>query len=90
MADPENVSGHNAVRMGFRWKDASGAIVQDFSMRTDLPWPLFPGESVELAAVVQAPPAPGRYTLEFDFVQELVAWFGERTGNRGSVMVEVQ
>lgn len=89
MADIENVSGREAVRLGFRWKDSSGRIVQDFAKRSDLPWPLFPGKGVELATVVHAPATPGRYTLEFDLVQELVTWFGDHTGNRGSVVVEV-
>ena len=50
-------------------------VVQD-DARASLLFDLTPGQEVELPLTVTAPREPGRYTLEIDMVQELVAWFG--------------
>ncbi|MCP2255501.1 hypothetical protein LY13_004277 [Prauserella aidingensis] len=50
-----------------------------------------PGERVGLTMSVRAPDAPGRYELELDMMQELVAWwsqFGSPTVRRPVVVTE--
>ncbi len=50
-------------------------VVQD-DARASLLFDLSPGQEMELPITVTAPREPGRYILELDMVQELVAWFG--------------
>jgi hypothetical protein len=38
---------------------------------------------------IQAPDEPGRYILFIDFVQEWVAWFGDRGGERLQLTMDV-
>jgi hypothetical protein len=45
--------------------------------RTSLEQDLDPGESAIVPLVIEAPGQPGRYILEFDMVEEEVAWFGD-------------
>ncbi len=69
-------SGAQAVRLGYRWIDSSGASSE--GQRTDLPRNLAPGEMVTLPAVtVRAPDIPGYYTLELDMVEGISNWFAE-------------
>ena len=89
-ADPSG-SGVRAVRLGYRWrKGAAGPVVVDTADRADLPRPLAPGESASLTIDVIAPAEPGSYTLEFDLVQENVAWFGARGAKTSPVAVKVK
>lgn len=66
-----------AVRLGHRWIGPGGTEVEG-PARTDLPWPLRPGESILLPIVVTAPELPGEYRLQLDLVHEMVSWFGSR------------
>jgi hypothetical protein len=91
MGDPATVTGSNAVRLAYRWRgDRREPLEPGFGRRSDLPWPLLPGRTVELSVRVVAPAAPGHYAIEFDLVQENVVWFGEQTGSRPVATVEVR
>jgi hypothetical protein len=90
MADPVAHSARGAVRLGYRWLDAQGQVVSDYQSRSDLPRPLHPGESITLPVEASIPAAPGRYRLQIDLVQELVAWFEARGAARFEVPVTVQ
>lgn len=71
--------GSNPVRLGYRWYDAAGkpvAAVAD--LRTPLPRPVKPGETVELTAKVALPAAAGTYRLAVDLVHEGITWFADR------------
>ncbi len=59
------------------WRDASGVVVQWDGARTALPGVVEPQEEVALAAVLEAPRAPGHYLLQWDLVQEGVRWLSE-------------
>ncbi len=59
----------------YHWLDATGAVVVRDGVRTPLPRPVAPGESCEMTLRVDTPPAPGRYTLAVDLVEEGVTWF---------------
>jgi SAM-dependent methyltransferase len=63
------------LRLGARWRDATGAVVAD-DARAALPHEVAPGEAVEVGIGVTAPAAGA--LLELDMVQEGVAWFSER------------
>jgi hypothetical protein len=81
-------SGKNAVRMGCRWIGANRKILTEFT-RADLPFPLLPNQSIELATSISAPHEPGLYRLQCDLVQEWVAWFGDKGNPRPSVTIRV-
>jgi hypothetical protein len=70
------------VALSYHWLDAAGKPVVWDGERTDLPRPVPPGESVAVRQTVQAPAAPGTYTLVLDPVFEQVAWFSDRNGGR--------
>ncbi len=89
-----NLGGHEAVhsvRLGYRWLRAdSDSVVSDYSDRADLPAPLDPGGWTTLAIAVTPPGAPGDYRLQFDLVQELVAWFEAKGAARLVIPVHVE
>ncbi len=70
--------GRCQIKLGDRWRSADGSTVLQDDGRAALPRDLLPGQAVELHLLVTPPAAPGRYVLELDLVQELVAWFGDR------------
>jgi hypothetical protein len=84
-------TGAYAVRLSYRWlHETDDTPAQDDQSRLDLPAPLAPGESVTLTVPVTVPGRTGRYRLQFDLVQELVAWFEAKGAARLIVPVTVQ
>ncbi|HHQ49532.1 MAG TPA: hypothetical protein ENK19_11710, partial [Acidobacteria bacterium] len=65
-------------RLSYHWLDPSGKTVIWDGLRTGFERPVAPGEEATLQAVVQAPPRPGRYGLQWDIVQEHVCWVSQR------------
>ena len=95
MSDPNgSTGGAGAVRLSYRWLSAAqeGRIntYVGYDARIELPRPVAPGESVTVPVAVKAPSQPGDYRLQFDLVQELVAWFGGRGAARLIIPVTVQ
>lgn len=70
--------GAGAVRLSYRWWTAGSPLPTPYEARADLRAPLRPGDSATLSILVKAPKQPGEYRLQFDLVQELVAWFEEK------------
>jgi len=70
------------VHLGYHWYAAApggdGGLVEYDGVRTDLPLPVAPGETVEVHQEIRAPEAPGRYQLVLDPVFEQVSWFSRR------------
>ena len=65
-----------SIRVANHWRRGwFNRLLQRDDRRAQLPYDLAPGEAVELGFVCNAPAKPGRYTLEFDVVQENVRWF---------------
>ena len=65
------------VTLGVQLRDLRTAAVIDRDYaRGFLPSDLAPGETCEVQVRMRAPRQPGLYTLEFDMVDELMAWFG--------------
>ena len=82
----------NPVELCYRWYDDTGVPYGAGTwIHTALPQPLAPGETVNTAMRIGAPPLPGRYQLAVSLLQESVAWFDDidaASGVRGDVTVE--
>ena len=63
-------------RLAYHWFASDGRMIERDGLRTRLPAPLAPGESVTLRARVRAPVEPGRYYLQFEPVREHRRWWG--------------
>jgi hypothetical protein len=92
--DPRSTGGApseaGAVRLSYRWWTPNQPLPTTYTVRADLRAPLKPGESATLPIAVTAPSSPGDYKLQFDLVDELVAWFEERGAARQVVPVRVR
>ena len=70
--------GDGSVALSFHWFAADGEVAEWEGRRTAVTRPVAPGETIELEAVVTAPPSFGRFRLQWDLVEEGVCWFSER------------
>lgn len=66
-----------SVRLGAHWRDQNGRYVRWDSARVALPV-LPPGGSATVSATDVAPAGNGRFTLEWEIVDEGIAWSGDR------------
>jgi hypothetical protein len=72
------------IHLAYHWVQGGATVVFD-GERTWLPAAVSPCGTILLQAKLKAPPAPGSYVVEWDMVQEGVAWFstkGVATGNK--------
>jgi hypothetical protein len=74
----DRMTGRGAVRATYCWREAPPVACRQ--ERTELPSPLGPGQAADVTVSVKAPPAPGRYVLEIELVEELVTMFRDRGG----------
>lgn len=81
--------GFYQVNLGDRWIDAADSDVK-VDERVFLPRPLKPGEEAELPFVMIAPGKQGDYTVEFDMVQEGVAWFRNKGATPTKIKIKIQ
>lgn len=89
-AEP-SATGAYAVRLAWRWRTSDEMTTgEGTTNRTDLTEPLGPGREATLAIDVTAPKQPGEYKLQFDLVQEMVAFFEDRGAKVEVVPVNVQ
>jgi hypothetical protein len=71
------------IAASYHWLDERGnAIVWD-GIRSSLPGPVAPGQSISVEIAVRAPMPPARYGFTLDLVAEHRAWFDE-LGNNGT------
>lgn len=68
-------SGATPFQLSYHLLSADGRQLQYDGPRSPLPQAVPPGQEIEVRAIVQTPPRPGEYLLEWDMVQEGVAWF---------------
>ena len=61
----------------YHWLDRRGAVVVQDGARTPLPRTIAPGAACAMTLRIETPPAPGRYILAVDLVEEGVTWFSE-------------
>lgn len=83
--------GDHPTNFSYRWIATDGTVVtfEGDGYRTPLPSSLYPGESIALNAVLRTPPQPGKYTLAFTMVQELISWFSDQTSTYPQFSVNV-
>lgn len=70
--DPD---GPNPFQLSYHLLHADGRQLQYDGPRSPLPRPLRTGERLEFSALLQTPSQPGTYVVEWDMVQEGIAWF---------------
>ena len=77
------------IALGNHWLRDGGQMLTWSDGRTALDRVIAPGEHWEARLRVRAPSRPGRYLLEFDMVEEGVAWFKDRGGATAATEVSV-
>jgi O-antigen ligase len=74
------------VHVSYHWLSPDGSVYLVFEgLRTQLPHDVSPGETLSVNAIVQAPPQPGDYRLQWDLVHESVTWFQGKQGMKADV-----
>src|SRR3989449_486075 len=81
-------AGAGAVRVGYRWLDATGKVVVPDGLRP-LPADVPLGANVTVGVQVVAPPAIGSYLLRFDLFRDGVGPFSDQGAPTGDVVVTV-
>jgi hypothetical protein len=82
--------GKYPVHLAYHWIDKNGKMVVFDGLRTELPRDLGPNEDVPVNAALQAPGQAGEYVLEFDMVQEAVAWFAGKGSKTSRVSIKIE
>ena len=77
------------MQLAYHWLDPLGNPIVWDGIRTAMPHPIAPGETIQLEAPLLAPRPPGSYVLAFDFVEEGHFWFEELGITRLELPVEV-
>lgn len=77
------------ILLGNHWIDDAGQMIRQDDGRAMLPNSLSPGNSAEVEIQIRTPPVAGRYVVEFDLVQEGVAWFKDKGSNTLSIPAEI-
>ena len=74
-----NNLGKYVIGLSYRWVDACSSVpLSGFDNRTALPAVVKPGAEIKLNMEIKGPSKPGKYYLEIEAVQELVAWFKDK------------
>jgi thioesterase domain-containing protein len=79
----------SGITLGNHWLNESGEVLQWLDGRATLDRDLVPGAAIEFTLPVTAPKTPGHYLLEFDLVEEGIAWFGKKGSKTTLVTVKV-
>jgi SAM-dependent methyltransferase len=82
--------GPNPVHASYHWLTPAGAMADFDGLRSDLPRPLGPGDTVRATVAVRAPAAPGAYLLAIDLVREGVTWFSDAGGPCHTAPIDVR
>lgn len=78
-------NGDNPVRLSYHLFGADNKVVRFEGERISLPYDMDPEQAITLNCPVPIPEKPGAYTLEFDLVQEFVAWFKDKGSSTARV-----
>lgn len=70
--------GANGVYLAYHWLRPDGSTALFDGKRTVFAADVQPSSEVEVGAAVATPDEPGNYILEFDVLQERIAWFKDR------------
>lgn len=80
----------SAIVMSYQWIRENGAEISGYQTRWAFPHPVAPGEVAAIPAELTAPNEPGKYLLQFDLLQEFVAWFQHKGAPKLIVHVSVK
>lgn len=89
-ANPSRPDGSYAVRLAYRWVEATGKAHPPAADRGELKASVPPGETATFTMDVVAPAQPGSYNLQLDLVEELVVFFSAKGAPKLTVPVTVQ
>jgi hypothetical protein len=78
------------VHLGNHWLSSDGEMIQLNQARVDLSQDLKPNNEEIFLIKVSAPSIEGLYILEFDMVQENVAWFKDNNSKSLQIHIEVR
>jgi hypothetical protein len=88
---PWQAKGERSFALGYRWLSADGRQVLGPShIELSLPHDVAPGETIRLAAQVQAFVPPGEYRLSWGMLQRKVLWFRHRGVSEAETLVLVE
>lgn len=85
-----DLDGRNRISLSYRWLSLNGEEIEGYTLRYPLHYDLVSGESTTLSVEIKAPSKPGRYIVEFDLVQELVTWFGNKGSATARIKIKVE
>src|SRR5437660_4574350 len=77
------------ITVGDRWLNEKRTTINELDGRVALDDDLAPGEVAVLSLPITAPPAAGNYILQFDAIQEGVAWFSEKGSGALNLRIKV-
>ena len=78
------------INLGDHWLDKNGKIIAVDVDRAHLPYDIKPNQEAVLEINLKAPSTPGDYILEYDMVQEAVAWFKDKGSKTAQLNVKVE
>jgi hypothetical protein len=78
------------IHLGNHWLSSDGEMIQQNQARVDLSQDLEPNNEEISLIKVSAPSIEGIYILEFDMVQENVAWFKDHNSESLQIKIEVR
>lgn len=78
------------ITLGDRWLNENGAIINELDGRTLLAHDLGPGQDDVLSIEINAPKVAGNYVLQFDAIQEGVAWFSEKGSKPLNLKIKIE
>jgi len=88
-ANPPKPDGSYAVRLSYRWADATGKLLPQGAERGELSASVPAGETANFSMEILAPKDPGSYQLQLDLVEELVSFFSAKGAQKLIVPVTV-
>lgn len=80
----------SSINLAYHWLNKSGKVIVYDGERTPIPHDTKPNEELVLDAKVSAPNQAGDYILEFDMVQEAVAWFKDKDSRTTRLSIKVE
>ena len=82
--------GSCGICLAYHVLDAKGNRIAVDCSRTPLPFDLGAGMQIEMQVPVTLPAQPGKYCVEFDMVQEKVAWFAAKGSQPKRIYMQVK
>jgi hypothetical protein len=74
-----NNLGKYVIALSYRWLEPDSSVpLSGFETRTYLPAAVKPNAEIIMNMEIKAPSRPGKYWLEIEVVQELIAWFKDK------------